>query len=144
MTVICYRDGIMAADCGTIYGSRNLGGVKKIARSADGNLAGSAGDSTDCEAFRTWFAAGGPKETIPKLTNEDGHFDAMIATSDGRLFMMDGGMLPILLTAPFYAIGSGAGIATGAMYMGASAEEAVRAAIDHDCYCFGPVQVEAI
>lgn len=142
MTVVVYRAGIMAADSGTTFNGRIIGGVQKIVRSVDGSLGGAGGDSSDCEAFRRWFEAGGPAETIPKLTNEDGDFDGMIVTREGKLFMIDGSLIPVRLTAPFYALGSGAPIAIGAMYMGASAEQAVEAAIEYNCYCHGPMQVE--
>lgn len=142
MTVICYRDGIMAADSLSSHNGRRVASVKKIVRSEDGNLAGSAGDASDCGAFRSWIAAGGPKETIPKLSNEDGDFDAIMVTPDRRMFMLDGSLLPIPFDAPFCAIGSGAPIAIGAMHMGATAEQAVEAAIAHNCYCHGPIQIE--
>ena len=41
----------------------------------------------------------------------------------------------------FYAIGSGCEFATGAMEMGATAEEAVQVAIKHSTSCGGPINV---
>ncbi len=47
------------------------------------------------------------------------------------------------ICAPFYAIGSGYELAMGAMAMGASAEEAVRVAIQYDIHSGGEITVLA-
>jgi hypothetical protein len=45
-----------------------------------------------------------------------------------------------ILEAPFYAIGSGADFALGAMHQGADAIEAVRCVLEFDLHSFGGIQ----
>ena len=59
---------------------------------------------------------------------------------DGRLTIYEpGGWCDA--TPPYYAIGTGKDAALGAMFAGASAEEAVRAAVAHDFYTCEPITV---
>lgn len=111
MTVIAYRDGVMAADALASDSVLKVAGLRKIARGPDGTLYGCGGRaSICCEILRqpcgrvsiwTWAGA------------EDYPADC------------------------YLSIGSGSAVAMGAMFMGASAEEAVRAGIEHGIGCGG-------
>lgn len=137
MTTIAYRDGIMAAD--TLITSNGMvdGYHQKIARNAVGDLAGASGNSAKCCAFLAWFS-GGEKHEPPEWDEETGN--GLIVRCDGavELYMQHGRSD---LRADFYAIGSGYQIAIGAMAAGASAKEAVAAAIKIDTCSGGEITV---
>ena len=61
--------------------------------------------------------------------------------SDGMIERWENGHGPLLLQEEFAATGSGKDIAFGAMHMGATAVEAVEAAIRWDASCGGKVEV---
>lgn len=135
MTTIAYRDGVLAADSlSTSNGLRDNVGRKiwRVGRL----LVGAAGGRGDCLRFRAWVAEGciGPN---PFVGSEGGN--GLVITPEGQVACW-GTAGPWPVTSPFYSLGSGYQIAVGAMEMGASAEEAVRAAIVHDTCSGGPVQ----
>jgi hypothetical protein len=90
------------------------------------------------EQFMDWArSAKGATELTGEL-----NFRAMMIDEEGRVFLFDSSPWasgPI--DCEFYAIGSGADFAMGAMAMGASAEEAVRIACQLDPHCGLPVTV---
>ena len=68
MTTIAYRDGVLAAETATCQGGVMIGIVVKIARRADGDMCGSAGDAAYNAAFTEWFLAreaNGRMSTVP-------------------------------------------------------------------------------
>jgi hypothetical protein len=141
VTTIAYRDGVLAADTGMTIGGSQFAHMTKIARNKRGDLAGGCGMAPWCCAFLKWFMNG--EKGAPPPIEKDGGNDkskGFIARARGGLVVheSDGTFAPI---APYYAIGSGRGEAIGAMFAGASAELAVRAAIAHDESTFGDVTV---
>lgn len=144
MTVIVYRDGVMAADSLVTDSWCRLGTTVKIVRSPSGLLAGACGESEDCHSFLEWIKVGGPKDTIPKLENKDGDFNAFVVDGERRVWMMGANLIPCPLMTDFYAIGGGASFAVGAMEMGASAIDAVNVAIKYHGGCGLPVRFEAL
>lgn len=140
MTTIAYRDGAIAADTSTCAGGSMVGRVVKIARNATGDLAGAAGDAWYCRAFLAWFE-GGEKGSVPEGKSEHDGFDrGCIFRRDGSIEVYEPrGMFT--MTAPYYALGSGKAEALGAMFAGADAEIAVRAAVEHDPHTGGDVVV---
>lgn len=139
MTCIAFRAGVLAADrldtdgCGW-----RVGLVTKIVRLQNGDIFGIAGKSFHQGLFREWLEAGALPDNRPKL--EGGHEAIVIRGTKVYLTSND---IPVLgeVEAPYFAIGSGGSIALGAMWQGASAEEAVRAAIEHDTHCGGGIDV---
>jgi hypothetical protein len=140
MTTIAYRNGILAADTGMSAGGSIVGSVTKIARSEKGDLAGAAGDASYNHDFIAWFV-GGEQGNPPEAQEEDKTFDrGVIFRRDGRIEVFEPrGRFEC--SAPYYAFGSGRPEALGAMFVGASAEQAVQAAIAHDPYTFGDIDV---
>lgn len=57
-----------------------------------------------------------------------------ILTTEGRIFCFDRPSVWIEVREPFYAIGSGGSIAMGALAMGASVKEAIKAASKIDAF----------
>ena len=77
----------------------------------------------------------------PKAVRDDNNFDrGVIFRKTGviEIYEPDG---MFKMTAPYYALGSGRPEALGAMHHGATAEEAVQAAIAHDANTGGEVTV---
>jgi hypothetical protein len=138
MTTIAYRNGVLAADTALSYGCM-LGGATKIVRCAEGVLAGAAGTGGYNTAFLQW-AAHTPRDTEPPKAKrlEDIMDRGVLFFPDGlvQIFEEDG---LYECRPPYYAFGSGKAEALGAMFAGADAETAVRAAIEHDPHTGGAV-----
>lgn len=133
MTTIVYRDGVLAADTRMIAGTAIIGSIAKIVRRDDGALCGGAGHASVVQAFQRWFLDG--EEGDPPVEDETKMF-VISPKGNVEMFEVDG---TIEWRAPYFAMGSGKEFALGAMYAGASAEEAVKAAMKFDPYSGGKV-----
>jgi hypothetical protein len=141
MTVIAYRDGIMAADtiAWTANSSVKVQCRPKIRRLKEcGWLLGASGDTADIERFFGWMEGVADR---PDFKEED-YFCALCARLGGELFLYTWKLYPFEITHPFFAIGAADQFVMGAMFAGASAEEAVRLAVAHTDGAGGDVQVE--
>lgn len=135
MTTVAWCRGWLAADSNCSSGGTRVYRVRKIFRIEDGSLVGFAGDLSEGMKFVDWLDDGGDKEEKPGLQNVHG----LVVKPSGRIILYEGGV-PIVPKRPKYiAIGTGQATAMGAMWAGASAAEAVRAAIQHDDHSGGPV-----
>lgn len=142
MSVIAYRGGIIAADTRAYlsWNTPSPGAKSKIRRLGNGTLIGvSTAKPGGGEVLMDWFAAGAnPMKT-------DGHpdeFTLLAVTKDGQAHIYCDNVYPTgPIDAVFFAIGSGAEYALGAMYMGASAEDAVHAACRFDAMCALPTRL---
>ena len=101
-----------------------------------GDLIGCAGSNQQIEAFLAWYGTKKKKPQFPK----DVDFEALILTSKGDLFAYDETLSRDKLVGDFYAIGSGGSAALGALYAGASLEQAVTIATRIDPYSGLPIQ----
>jgi len=146
MTTIAYRDKVMAADR-----LMNWSGVKakttKIVRAGNA-LIGAAGSAQDAGTFIRWWESGADLGSLPEIRQYgDGdapNFEILVLRPGPRLTLYTQHFQPVDLEEDFWAIGSGAKAAMGAMHMGASAEKAVEVAAMVDCYTGGRVQVERL
>lgn len=127
MTTIAYRDGVLAADTLINSNGDRIGYTPKIGR-AGGLLFGASGSTAWCWAFRSWVR-GGAKGAHPQVPEHTGGFIVM-PNDDLIVFHNEG--LERRTGLPFHADGSGADYALGAMQMGATAKEAVLAAVVWD------------
>ncbi|MGA0595606.1 hypothetical protein [Enterovirga sp. CN4-39] len=118
-------------------GATLAGRIVKIHSATGGRLAAAAGRASYNGAFLRWadIMDGDPPEA---KSDDDCHDTGIIFERDGRimLFEPDGWFEA---SAPYFAIGSGRDQALGAMFMGAGAEDAIRAAIAHDVWTNGDV-----
>jgi 20S proteasome alpha/beta subunit len=138
MTTIAYRDGVIAADTGMTVGGSRLGRIVKIARNESGALAGAAGSAGYNAKFLDWFR-GGAVGDPPEARETERSFDrGVVFHADGVIDIYEPTGV-FHATAPYFAFGSGRPEALGALFMGATAEQAVRAAIEHDEATFGEV-----
>lgn len=142
MTTIAYRDGIVAADTRSYSGSNTPCGYRsKIAFTSAGDVVGATSSSPGvCDAFMKWIEAGADQEKFFKMHPDDG-FHGIHILKTGEVFMYMGCELPHgPLRDEYFAIGSGEKYAYGAMAVGASAKEAVEAAIKHEIFTDGEVE----
>lgn len=143
MTIIVYRDGIMAADSAVFAGDRYCGLSKKIVRNERGEIAGAAGMRANCQAFFAWFL--GDKGAPPAFIKDDGGLSALIVGVDGCVSRMDeNGIVYLSMEHHYHVAGIGADIACGALELGATAEQAVRVACKINAWCREPITIERL
>lgn len=141
MTTIAYRAGVIASDTLVSDDGSHVGQTRKIRRFREGCLTGAAGDMAVCQAFLNWI----PKQLDFMKSRFELHsdenfgafvFDPMI----GHIIRFSGHGRPLMVSAEFVALGSGADFAMGAMAHGATAVEAVRAAMHLDPWTGGNIE----
>lgn len=103
-----------------------------------GMLIGYAGCPFYATALAQWVLGGreGPLPSAPDESFRDdetkNHETTLLILRKTGITMLDGRGTEVPLDGPYAAIGSGGGIAQGAMWSGRSTEDAIRAAADHD------------
>lgn len=137
-TIVASLEG-MAADTRVTWTDRDNDRVNsaygsKIERVGD-EIIGTAGDYAAGVRFMEWVRAGRPKKR-PRLIKD---FRALVLSSQGIFFVDGTDPTPMPVGPTFYAIGSGAPYALGALEMGASLERAVDIAKMYDVYSGGKV-----
>lgn len=152
MTTIVYRDGVLAADSRATYsteaGGARMHSCKKLFRKTitEGKrkfdvIIATAGESSPGMVFVDWYGSGKP---IPDVfLHLGGDFACLVLRPDG-LFEYDVYCRPEQIHEEFYAIGSGAKAALGALHCGKSAVESVRIACRVDPYSGGRVVSESL
>lgn len=139
MTIIAWRDGVVAADglatSDDVITSRK---AQKIRRMSDGGVAAMMGAAVGAQEILRWIE-GGELGEQPKFEGEKSATVVVIGL-DG-LTVYDEYGKETISEAPYRAFGAGRDLALGAMASGASAEEAVRAACEHSVYCGGEITV---
>jgi hypothetical protein len=95
------------------------------------------GDWVDALKFLEWFNEGADLNATPDY--EENTFDALELNHSG-LYAWDRGLRRVPVLNPYYAIGSGAQAALGALFMGATPVQAIEAASQIDLFTSGPVQ----
>jgi hypothetical protein len=140
MTVLVFRYGVLASDSGSFVGGIVTPWLRKIIRAADGVLYGGAGSVAGVSEFFGWVERGREGEK-PLPMREGGESSFLILTwrPDWGLSLLTSEGEEDLRGCEYYAIGAGAEVAYGALYMGASAPDAVRAAIAHSTGAHGKV-----
>jgi len=155
LTTVAYRDGVLASDSkssgdniydGNVIKVRKIKAVEELSwidriikrkePQEISYLVGYAGAVADCLDYIDCIFAGAPQN---KNTYES---NILSICEDGTITLYDGSSLRgIEVTADFISIGSGGPIAQGAMFHGASAVEAVKAAIYLDNMSGGDIQI---
>lgn len=70
---------------------------------------------------------------------EERDFACLLIDPDGRVWMIDGELTPMLVHGDFFAVGSGASYALGALEAGASPVKAVEIAAKYDVSTSAPI-----
>ena len=152
MTVIAYRDGVMAGDSCWSDGGKDsdYGGLitnvqNKLVRLPSGGIYGGAGATDDRSLIRLLAkvksSRGLPLSTVIADKQYE-ELQCLIALPDKTLWLINGGpegngVEPV--STEFAAVGTGAPIAIGAMARGATAEQAVRIACRWNVFCRPPI-----
>lgn len=140
MTTIVFRDGILASDTRAFSGhSTPIGDKQKIFQhERSGALIGISTNTPGLgEQVAAWFLDDKNPDLAPGLGPNDG-LDAIEIDVDGNVFVYNDSLNPTgPLDAPFFAVGSGANYALGAMIMGATAAQGVETAMRCDPWTGG-------
>jgi len=137
MTIIAYRNKILACDSKVSSGSAHWAAMKKI-KKIKGWLIGAAGDLDAVSMFLQKFNPETIKDNKHPLVGLPNTLEAIIVDPTGVIYYMENsGMLSAITTDGFIAIGSGCEAAMGAMAAGATAREAVKIAIKYGEDCGG-------
>lgn len=133
MTTVVWDGHTLAADT-QITADFKTHGHSKFYRFSDGSIGAFAG---------TWSRVQEAQRFIDGLVDacpsED--WSALVVHPGGHVDFIDGDGCRLDVTGTFYAIGSGAHFALGALHCGRTAEEAVRVAGVFDHYTGGAVEV---
>lgn len=147
MTVIAYKDGIIAADSRVSVESE-AGGIrffqcqklfrKRVTINGEEQevIIATAGEGFPGLLFVDWYGSG--KEPIELLVHGDADFTCLVVTKDG-LFEYDKWCRGEKILNEFYAVGCGAKGALTAMHMGASAKRACEVTCAIDPLCAPPI-----
>lgn len=138
MTTIAYRDDVIAGDTQITCGGTIDGWAQKVFRKG-GLLYATTGCSGLGDAFLTWVA-NGMRGDAPTMKRDDGEANGLLFPGDDRVVWRFKDVWASH-RAPYFAFGSGAEIALGAMIAGATAEAAVRAAAQRDTSTGGEIIV---
>jgi ATP-dependent protease HslVU (ClpYQ) peptidase subunit len=112
------------------------GHITKVRRLSDGRLAGFLGSAAPGSAYVRWLDAGGNGDP-PDLADQA---TVVVISPSGEIALHEEGAWHPVEGAEFAAWGSGAAAALGALYCGATAVQAVEAAIRVDPGSGGAVQ----
>ena len=142
MTIIVYRDGVMAADTGGESQGATTRWMRKLARDKQGTLYGVAGMAECAHRFLNWVDDG--SEGVPPLPEAKGNDDntfLIMRCIAGRLpeIVAARGTEFCLPSARYVVLGACREVALGALWMGATAEQAVQVCIEHSLYAHGDV-----
>lgn len=138
MTTIAYRDDVLAGDTQITCGGTIDGWVQKVFRKGQ-LLYGATGASGPSNAFHSWVE-GGMVGDAPIMKVGDAEANGFLFPGNGRVAWRYNDTWTTH-HAPYFAYGSGAELALGAMIAGASAEEAVSAAALRDTNTGGAITV---
>lgn len=127
MTTVAWKSGQLAADKKLDQWMTTC----KIFKLPNGAYLSGAGLFDDIVEIAAWFAAGCPPETNPDCSEDS--TDLLLMEADGSCYWLtDPFLRKMKITEGYYAVGSGAKYAIGAMAAGKSAKDAVLIAAKHD------------
>lgn len=137
MSTIAYRNGVLAADT---MATAN-GGVVSLSTVKIGGRNGvmwtATGDAAWGKSFRDWMASG----QCGDIAKPDDHTAGLIFCPNNDIVVYHHTGIELRSGLPFWADGSGQDYALGAMQVGATPEQAVRAAMVWDRYTGGDITV---
>lgn len=125
MAIICWDGMTLAADKMTSFGGQH-GTTTKLHRIND-MLIGGCGTTALIHQMVSWFRNGCNTDDFPAQQRDAKECASILMVNgDGIIYQYENTPYPIPLENKFWAIGSGRDFAMAAMYLGKTAEEAVR------------------
>lgn len=141
MTVIAYKDGVLAADGAAWQHEIMVCAVVKIVRLRDGRLFAGCGREDLIEGCVDWLLGVGG---CPEPLSADDDFQALVVDDRGAWSVSHKTFKVVGACREVMALGAHAEFLYGAMAAGASAEAAVRLAVGVCAFAGGDVQVERV
>ncbi len=137
MSVVAWDGKILAADKQQTKDDFKFRGKKIIIK--DNKAVGTVGNCSLAKNFANWIFNGADPESFEEAAEEGDYVEALyVEISEGVpvvLLFNNIYPTPLVIEEPFFAIGSGADVAMGALTIGCNAEEAVLAASQHIASC---------
>ncbi len=141
MTIIAFKDGIIAGDTLCRWDGIRVWYQEKIIIAFDGVVAAAAGTTSDCYAFEKWIKGGRVGEPL----RFGDTFEALWFLPNGEIWGGDGvGVHNIPRDVEFLTIGCASKFGSGAMAAGCSARRAVELCIRYHDGCGGEVQTAVL
>lgn len=141
MTTIAYRQGVIAADSYVSAGELMLDQTQKLHTLYDGSVVGFSGDLSESQVTLEMLQSHeGPWEKLDFKGERDPHHFILVTPSRRVLTFHYKNRRMLSQRLSYTALGTGKELALGAMAHGASAIEAVRAAIKHDINSGGRIR----
>lgn len=145
MTTIAYSAGFMASDTQAYLGRGEPGFARKskVHRLKDGSLIGVSSSIVGAaKRLVPWIEDGCDFDNMPVIKDAEREmsFEAIQVMPDGRLRYWNDSYMPTDIEARFFAIGSGASYALGAMAAGTTAAGAVAIACEFDNFSGGNIE----
>lgn len=138
MTIIVYRDGIMAADRNAQSNNTSVGTLDKIHVMRNGAVYGGSGSAGDCFAVASLLNRKSDfNGEIPHVYSVTG----ILVKSDGAIWRVENGKPLFPSTSPYAAVGVCFEFALGCLAAGATAEQTVELCSQHCAGIGGGVQV---
>lgn len=126
-TIVCdSRVGLMGADTHTDWGMP----ARKLWRHKTKGIFGCAGDYTAAVRFQNWILRG--KKKPDQIIGENAEGFEALQLYKGLVLVWDGAMQADECLQPYFAVGTGAKWALGAMDHGATIHEALEIAAKRD------------
>lgn len=136
MTTIAWDGKTLAADSQATSGTLRSR-VVKIVRSPSGFLCAGAGEFSAIIPWLRWVEHGLVPEDQPEHLGSKA--TVIIVDPRGKAYTLEGTPIRVPVRDKFWAIGTGAELAIGAMAMGADAAQAVKVAAKFDVHTGGRV-----
>jgi len=138
MTTIAFKNGVLAADTALTSGVDAFAGEMTKIAMCDDFMGGASGNILDISKFLDWVEEGADFKNLPEF---EGSINSLLISKKHEVRTVGKGGISRPIEAPFHAIGSGEEAAKGALIVGATAKEAVEAAIHIDLYSGGHADV---
>ena len=143
MTVVVFDGTSLAVDSHSSDGKAKTPATKVWFHNGNKNvLLTGAGHLSSILEVKDWFERDGSVDDYPKC-QQGPRQCVFIVLARHAIYRFESSPHAIEMTGPF-AYGAGAEFAYGALHMGATAEQAVEAAITYSPYCFGKPVVYSI
>lgn len=146
MSVIAFRDGILAADTRIVHADAGITRGTKMFRKRVGrrdHILGFCGSLSYAMLYFDWYGSGKPMPEQLRHIPDNEQFGVLILIGK-QLYEGNNVGRPVEVEPKLYAIGSGAQAALGAMRAGATAFEAASIACDIDPQCGRPIVVMSL